>query len=96
MKTAARMIAAWTIRVAESGRLWVISVAEISCISIAPASVPTIRTLPPDSGVPPTTTAVIALSSMRLPTNDGIGRAEPSGLDDPGQRGQARAEDVHG
>ena len=58
-------------RVAESGRLCVISVAEISCISIAPASVPTIRTWPPDNGVPPTTTAVIALSSIRLPRNDG-------------------------
>ncbi len=71
MKTAARMISAWTIRVAELGRLWVIKVAAISCISIAPASVPTMRTRPPDKGVPPTTTAVIALSSMRFPTNEG-------------------------
>ncbi len=40
-----------------------ISVAEISCISTAPATVPSTRTLPPLNGVPPTTTAVIALSS---------------------------------
>ena len=29
------------------------------------------RTRPPVSGVPPTTTAVMALSSMSSPTNDG-------------------------
>ena len=65
------MMTAWIIRATESGRLCWITVAVMSCISSAPISVPRIRTRPPDSGVPPTTTAVIALSSMSSPTNDG-------------------------
>ena len=85
------MITAWIMRAPESGRLWVISVAAISCISSAPASVPTIRTRPPDSGVPPTTTAVIALSSMSLPDERRIAGAQPRGLDHPGQGGEQAA-----
>ena len=36
-------------------------------MSTTPATVPRIRTRPPESGVPPTTTAVIAESSMSSP-----------------------------
>ena len=61
--TAATMISAVTIRRSESVRLWLTSVVLTSCMSSAPMTVPTIRMRPPVSGVPPTTTAVMANSS---------------------------------
>ena len=69
--TATTMMTAWIIRATESGRSFWMIVAVISCISSAPIRVPSTRTWPPASGVPPITTAVIALSSMSSPTNDG-------------------------
>ena len=41
--------------------------ADTERLGLAPATVPRTRTLPPVSGVPPTTTAVMALSSMLRP-----------------------------
>ena len=49
--------------------------AVISCMNSAPATVPSTRTRPPVSGVPPTTTAVIAASSMFRPWLDGSASA---------------------
>ena len=69
-------------------------VAEISCISRAPATVPRTRTRPPVSGVPPTTTAVIADSSIRLPTTTGRRRSSRAVGEIAGERGERGAEDV--
>ncbi|CAO0827370.1 hypothetical protein SMICM17S_07187 [Streptomyces microflavus] len=65
------MMAAWAICAVESGRSCLTRVARSSCISRAPATVPSTRMEPPLSGVPPTTTAVMAESSMRVPSEDG-------------------------
>jgi hypothetical protein len=65
------MMTACVIRDTESGRSCWITVATISCIRSAPIRVPTTLIRPPDNGVPPTTTAVMALSSIRRPTNEG-------------------------
>ena len=67
----------------------------MSCMSRAPASVPTIRTWPPVSGVPPTTTAVMALSSMRTPTNDGSLAPCRAVTSTPGRRREQSGDDVH-
>jgi predicted ABC-type sugar transport system permease subunit len=65
------LIAAWTIWAVESGRSCLINVARTSCISTAPITVPRMRTRPPVSGVPPTTTAVMAESSISSPMSAG-------------------------
>ena len=65
------MIAAWIIWAIESGRSCLINVARTSCMSTTPMTVPRTRTRPPVSGVPPTTTAVIAESSMSSPMSAG-------------------------
>ncbi len=54
-----------TMRAPESGTLCETSVVSSSWMKIAPATVPTMRTWPPLRAVPPTTTAVMALSSSR-------------------------------
>src|SRR5215210_423868 len=65
------MIAAVSTWAQVKGRLFAIKVLLISCIKSAPITVPMTFTLPPLKGVPPTTTAVMAESSIRRPMLDG-------------------------
>src|SRR5215218_5918909 len=65
------MIAAVSTWAQVKGRSFAIKVLLISCIRSAPITVPMTFTLPPLKGVPPSTTAVIAESSIRRPMLDG-------------------------
>ena len=64
---AAMMISASTMRAPESGTLCETSVVSSSWMNTAPTTVPRIRTWPPESAPPPTTTAVMAVSSISSP-----------------------------
>ncbi len=87
------MMAAWAIWAVESGRSCLTRVARSSCISTAPATVPSTRTEPPLSGVPPTTTAVMA--ELHQGAERGrVAGGEPGGGEDAGQRREGAAEDV--
>ena len=68
------MINAWTMRASASERSWRINVAKINCINRAPATVPDTLISPPASGVPPTTTAVIAAQLDQQPDERRVGR----------------------
>lgn len=61
------MMTAWTMRAAESGTSWETSVVVSSWMKTAPTTVPRILTWPPLRAPPPTTTAVIAVSSISSP-----------------------------
>ena len=77
------------------GKSFAIKVLLISCIKSAPITVPTTLTLPPLRGVPPTTTAVIAESSIRRPMLEGSLAPRRAVATTPARAARSPADNVH-